>query len=170
MARGFAVVSLVNPKTPENVGGVLRAAHCYGAAQVNITGFRAQKGIHHPTNTTATERHTPVFRVADPLDYLPFGAEVVAVDLIDGAVPLQSFVHPMRAVYVFGSEDGTLGQKITARAQHVVFIPTRNCMNLAACVNVVLYDRLLKAGRFDPAFPVSTMPVVSYRRKSQGAA
>ena len=27
----------------------------------------------------------------------------------------------------------------------VVYIPTNGCMNLAACVNVVLYDRLSKS-------------------------
>lgn len=166
MTRGFAIISLSSPKTPENVGGVLRAAHCYGAAQVNISGFRAVKGIRHATNTPSAERHTPVFRVADPLDYVPFGTEVVAVDLIEGATPLQSFRHPPRAVYVFGPEDGTLGHRVTSRAQHVVYVPTRDCMNLAACVNVVLYDRLLKGGSFEAAIesaPVETQAAF-YRR------
>jgi len=31
----------------------------------------------------------------------------------------------------------------------VVYIPTVGCMNLAATVNVVLYDRLAKALRLD---------------------
>ncbi len=30
------------------------------------------------------------------------------------------------------------------RADHVVYVPTVGCMNLAASVNVVLYDRLAK--------------------------
>ncbi len=93
----------------------------------------------------------PVFTVADVLDYVPFGTDVVAVDLLDGATPLPAFKHPHRALYVFGAEDATLGKRITDRAQHVVYIPTRNCMNLAACVNVVLYDRLLKGCEFGAA-------------------
>jgi len=30
-----------------------------------------------------------------------------------------------------------------------VMVPTRECMNLAAAVNVVLYDRLAKADRME---------------------
>ncbi|NOD65776.1 RNA methyltransferase [Ruegeria sp. HKCCD6109] len=157
MSRGFSCISLFNPKTPENVGGVLRASYAYGVSQVNIAGRRTcwnwmGKAINHATNTPRAHRHTPVFRVSDPLEYLPFDCPVVAVDLIDGAKPLPAFQHPEKAVYVFGPEDGTLGKSVTERAQHVVYVPTRTCMNLAATVNVVLYDRLCKRGKDAPAF------------------
>ena len=32
------------------------------------------------------------------------------------------------------------------RADAVVYIPSKSCLNLAASVNVVLYDRLAKSG------------------------
>jgi tRNA(Leu) C34 or U34 (ribose-2'-O)-methylase TrmL len=146
MSRGFACIALDNPKTMENVGGVLRAAACYGVAQVIMSGTRLRKGIRHGTNTSRAERHMPVLRLDDVLGAVPFDTQVVAVDLIDGAIPLPSFCHPERALYVFGAEDATLGRRITDRAQHVVYIPTRACMNLSACVNVLLYDRLVKRG------------------------
>ena len=140
---GFSCISLFNPKTAENVGAVLRAAHCYRVSQVNISGARA-KSLNHCTNTPKAHRHMPVYLVDDALEYLPYDAQVVAVDLIPGAISLPTFEHPKRAVYLFGPEDGTLGKRHLDRAQHVVYIPTRNCMNLAACVNVVLYDRMTK--------------------------
>lgn len=156
-SRGFACVALTNPKTPENVGGVLRAAGCYGAAQVSISGARGSntynKMLRHGTNTSRAHRHMPVFIVDDPLLYRPYDTQIVAVDLIEGAVSLPGFVHPERALYVFGAEDGTLGRAVTDRAQHVVSVPTRHCMNLAACVNVVLYDRLAKGAPYGVAFP-----------------
>lgn len=144
--RGFACIGLFRPKTPENVGAVLRAAHCYRVAQVNIAGAR-NKALHHSTNTPMAHRHTPTFLVDDVLAYVPFGTQVVAVDLIEGAEPLPTFQHPERAIYVFGPEDGTLGHQHLSRAQHVVYVPTRDCMNLAATVNVVLYDRMVKRGQ-----------------------
>lgn len=146
MERGFACIGLFRPKTPENVGAVLRAAHCYRVAQVNIEGAR-NSAIRHCTNTPMAHRHTPTFLVDDVLRYVPFDTQVVAVDLIEGATDLPSFVHPERAIYIFGPEDGTLGKRHTDRAQHVVYVPTRACMNLAAAVNVVLYDRMAKRGR-----------------------
>lgn len=144
--RGFSCIGLYKPKTPENVGGVLRAAHCYGVSSVVLEGART-RDIRHGTNTTATQCHTPVYSVDDMLDVVPFDTQIVVVDLIDGAVSLPSFQHPQRAFYIFGPEDGTLGARHTSRAQHVVYVPTRSCMNLAACVNVVLYDRMAKSLR-----------------------
>lgn len=41
-------------------------------------------------------------------------------------------------------EDGTLREKILSRCRDRVMIPTNGCMNLAATVNVVLYDRTAK--------------------------
>ena len=43
-----------------------------------------------------------------------------------------------------GAEDATLGDRILSRCASVVYVPTRFCMNLAAAVNVVLYDRCAK--------------------------
>ena len=36
----FCCVGLVNPKSPENVGSVMRAAGCYGVDEVYYTGNR----------------------------------------------------------------------------------------------------------------------------------
>jgi tRNA C32,U32 (ribose-2'-O)-methylase TrmJ len=56
-------------------------------------------------------------------------------------------VHPAHALYIFGPEDGSISQSIIDRADDVVYVPTVGCMNLAASVNVLLYDRLSKAAR-----------------------
>ncbi|WP_338155299.1 TrmH family RNA methyltransferase [Vibrio metschnikovii] len=50
----------------------------------------------------------------------------------------------LQAIYLFGPEDGSLPQEVIDKAHHVVYIPTHGCMNLAATVNVVMYDRLTK--------------------------
>ena len=143
--RGFSCLGLVNPKTAENVGGVMRAAGVHSVSQINIENRRRHaKHLNHAANTVMAHRHTPTFFVDDVLAYLPHDTQVVAVDLIDGAAALPTFCHPERAFYVFGPEDGTLDAGVTSRAQHIVYVPTRHCMNLAATVNVVLYDRMCK--------------------------
>ncbi len=170
--RGFACIALDNPKTPVNIGATLRAAHCYGVSQVVIGGERGHKsyrqGVRHGSNTPSAHRNIPVVIARDPLEYRPFEADVVAVDLVEGATPLPEFRHPQRAVYVFGAEDATLGKRILDRAQHRVMIPTTHCMNLAVTVNVILYDRLLKGGDFDPAYEQSSDEVRAafYRRRA----
>ena len=160
--NGFACIGLEQPKFAANVGSVLRAAHCYGVAQVNISGMRT-RDLDFKANTPKAHRHMPTFMVSSAVDYLPVGTDIVAVDLVDDADPLPAFIHPKRAFYVFGPEDGTLGDSILSKAKHRVYIPTRNCMNLAATVNVVLYDRLCKGAEFGDAFEAAKQS--TYKRK-----
>lgn len=145
MSRGYAAIGLVRPKHPENVGSVLRAAYVYSAALVAIQGDRTE--VRSITDTPKAWRHIPVLRGDDLHALIPFDAVPVAVDLVPDAEPLPSFAHPQRAFYVFGPEDGTLGASILGWCKHRLMVPTRGCMNLAATVNVVLYDRLAKADR-----------------------
>lgn len=144
-ARGFASIGLVRPKCHANVGAVLRAAFCYDVAMVAIQGDRSF--IRSSLDTGKAWRHLPVLRGDDLHAMIPFDAVPIAVDLVDDARPLPSFQHPQRAFYVFGPEDGTLGKSVLDWCAHRVMVPTRMCMNLAATVNVVLYDRMAKADR-----------------------
>jgi tRNA(Leu) C34 or U34 (ribose-2'-O)-methylase TrmL len=148
MGRGFAAIGLVRPKTPANIGSVLRAAGCYGAALVVVEGARGHGACRTAlTDTGKAWRHIPVTLAADVFDGHPVGSIPVAVDLVDGAESLVDFEHPRQAFYIFGPEDGTLGARHLARCTRRVQIPTHYCMNLAATVNVILYDRLAKAAR-----------------------
>lgn len=146
--RGYCAIGLDNPKTPANLGSVLRAAGCYEAAMVAVSGARGRLTVSRcPTDTNKVYRRIPVLRADDLHELIPFDCVPVAVDLINGATPLPDYMHPDRAFYVFGAEDATLGARVTSWCRDVVYVPTRQSMNLAACVNVVLYDRMLKRNR-----------------------
>jgi tRNA(Leu) C34 or U34 (ribose-2'-O)-methylase TrmL len=80
----------------------------------------------------------------DLRDVIPYGSIPVAVDLVDGAISLPQYYHPERAFYIFGPEDGTLGDSVLSWCRDRIMVPTDYCMNLAATVNVVLYDRMVK--------------------------
>ena len=140
--RGFSAIGIVQPKNGLNVGSALRAAGIYGAAMVATTGTRYKKAS---TDTMKAYRHVPLLRADDLKDVIPYDCVPVAVDIVEGATPLQEYKHPERAFYIFGAEDGTLGKKTLDWCRDVVYVPTAGCMNLAAAVNVVLYDRLAKA-------------------------
>ena len=146
-ARCFAAIGLHNPKTPENVGGALRAVGCYGASLLVVGGQRWQNQPKSKrlgkTDTQHAARHTPVIFTPDLMDCVPHGAALVSVEMSDNAISLPEFVHPESAFYVFGPEDGCVPFEILRASQRVI-IPTRYCMNLAATVNVVLYDRIAK--------------------------
>ena len=139
--RGFAAIGLHHPKSNVNVGAALRAAGVYGAAMIAASGHRYHDA---PTDTMRAVRHLPLVQVEDLRTVVPFDCVPIAVDLLEEAIPLPAYTHPVRAFYVFGPEDGTLGRAVTDWCRDVVYVPTNGCMNLAACVNVVLYDRMAK--------------------------
>lgn len=139
--RGYAAIGLHMPKTPANVGSVLRAAGCYGASMVAKTGERYRRA---GTDTQAAYRHLPLIQCQDLKDVLPYDCVPVAVEFIQAAQDLRSYVHPERAFYVFGPEDGSIPKEVMAWCRDVIYVPTEQCMNLAATVNVILYDRSLK--------------------------
>jgi len=144
--RGYAAIGLLSPKHECNVGGVLRAASCYGVSMVAYTGRRYRD---MSSDTTKAWKHMPLIRAEDLYDVVPHGCVPVAVEIRDDARSLVTYTHPESAFYVFGPEDGSLGASVTGWCRDVVYVPTRHCMNLAATVNVVLYDRLAKRGSLD---------------------
>ena len=141
---GYAAIGLHSPKFDVNVGAVLRAAGCYGAKMVAYTGRRYKKS---GTDTAGCYANLPLIHAKDLFEVIPHGCVPVAVDIVPHAVSLVDFVHPRSAFYIFGPEDGTLGSKTLDWCKHVVYVPTSSCMNLAASVNVVLYDRMAKLER-----------------------
>lgn len=142
--RGYAAIGLDRPKDKLNLGGVLRAAGCYGASLVVVSGDRMGK---YQTDTMKAWKHIPCQETDDLLAAIPFGAIPVVVELHERAKSLVTFHHPERAFYIFGPEDGSVSKDIVDKCQLVVKVPIQFCMNLAATVNVVLYDRLAKNAR-----------------------
>jgi tRNA(Leu) C34 or U34 (ribose-2'-O)-methylase TrmL len=137
-------IGLCNPKSPSNVGSVMRAVRCYGADSVRYTGERFNRAVKYHTDTKDSNSKVPLAHVGDLISELPAGHQVVCVELVLGATSLPEFVHPENAIYIFGPEDSSIPQALVDRADHVVYVPTIGCMNLAASVNVLLYDRLSK--------------------------
>ena len=144
--RMAASVVLINPKSAENVGAVMRAAGCFRLDSVFYSGTRYARAARFATDTRKVNKDIPLIPVSASLDGVPQGMAMVCVELVEGATPLPDFQHPGDALYVFGPEDGSIGQQLIDRADAVVYVPTVGCLNLAASVNVVLYDRLAKAG------------------------
>jgi len=142
-------IGLINPKSPQNVGSVLRAAANFRVDSIYYSGQRYPRALELNPDTPNTRRKLgqdiPIAGVDNLLDHIPENSKVVCVELAENAQSLPGYVHPENAFYIFGPEDGTISQHIIDRADDVVYVPTIGCMNLAASVNVLLYDRLLKS-------------------------
>lgn len=144
-SRGHCSIGLFQPKYDSNIGGAYRAAFCYGADLIVVKGRRHKRYIQ---DTTKAYKHIPTLHTQEDIfDLVPYGAVPVAIELADKAKSLVKYTHHIRAFYIFGPEDGSLSNDIIKRCRDTVYVPTTTCMNLAATVNVVLYDRLSKLGR-----------------------
>ncbi len=143
-------IGLINPKSATNVGAVLRAASCFAAQTIFYTGERYRRAARFQTDTKNSVTKIPLTGVNDILQGHRAGQQIICVELVEGAQPLTSFQHPHNAYYIFGPEDGSIPQAVVDQADTVVYIPTVGCLNLAATVNVVLYDRAAKLNNIPP--------------------
>ena len=141
----MVTIGLIKPKSPTNVGAIMRAAGCFAADAVCYTGERYDRAVRFNTDTKHRTRSIPLVGVACLLDVVPENAKIVCVELVEDAIPLHEYQHPENTFYIFGPEDGTITQNIIDRADDVIYIPTKGCLNLAATVNIVLYDRMIKS-------------------------
>lgn len=122
----------------------MRAVGCYQADRVYYTGERFDRAAKYQTDTNNINSKVPLTLTDDVSAAMPEAMQLVCVELVEGATPLPEFKHPEQAMYLFGPEDSSIPQGIIDGADHVVYVPTIGCMNLAASVNVLLYDRLAK--------------------------
>ena len=141
-------IGLVNPKNPDNVGSVMRAAGNYQVERIFYTGTRYPRALSYQPRSVDMHRKVSksvtVSKVESLLDSVPKQHRIVCIELVVGAISLPRYEHPENAFYIFGPEDGSIDQVLIDHADDVVYVPTIGCMNLAATVNVVLYDRLAK--------------------------
>lgn len=141
-------VVLYGAHIPQNVGSALRAAACFGIKQVWVIDGRLKLNprhikYHHPAkfrNRTVE----PTELILDTEDVLYNVGPKIAVEIVDRAIPLSVFQHPTDAIYIFGPEDGSIPKRILEECKETVQITSNFCLNLAAAVNVVLYDRSTK--------------------------
>ncbi|CAA0081647.1 tRNA (cytidine(34)-2'-O)-methyltransferase [Halioglobus japonicus] len=144
MTDSSVSIGLNNPKSPVNVGLVMRAAGCFQVDSVFYTGKRYDRAAPFNTDTQNAGLSIPLTWVPSLPHDIPDDVQVVCVELVEGAIALPAYEHPDKALYIFGPEDGTIQQDVIDRADAVVFMPTIGSLNLAAAVNVLLYDRLSK--------------------------
>lgn len=146
--RGYFGIGVEGISKPMNVGNLFRSAHAFGASFVFTIGSPLAR-TSSKSDTSATWSSVPHFAYPD-VDALrlPRDCALVGVELRDDAIALPTFRHPRCAAYVLGRERGSLSPELTGLCEHVVKIPTKFCINVAAAGVVVLYDRLISLGRF----------------------
>src|ERR1700761_99005 len=147
--RGYFGIGAEGVSKSANIGALLRTGHAFGAAFCFTIGTGWDARAARTADTAHTDLHVPMWRFATLAELsLPRGCALVGIELLETAVDLPSFRHPLNAAYVLGPERAGLSAGLLQRCDHVVRIPTRFALNLAVAGALVLYDRLLQHGRF----------------------
>ncbi|MFN3075758.1 MAG: RNA methyltransferase [Alphaproteobacteria bacterium] len=162
--RGYFGIGVERINKPYNVGSLFRSAHAFHAGFVFTVAADYERRQGHRTDTSDTLGQLPFYAFPDVSSLLlPKGCRLVGVELMDEAVELPSFRHPLQAAYVLGPERGSLSPEMVARCDFLVKIPTRFCLNVGIAGVLIMYDRLLSRGRFPerpvvPGGPIEPLP------------
>lgn len=156
--RGFFAIGAEGISKPMNLGNLIRSAHAFGASFVFT--IDAHKKLEAPgSDTSNAPTHIPYYHWQTISDLtLPQGCSLVGVELLDDAVDLPSFRHPLQAAYVLGPERGSLSPELIEKCDHIIKIPTSFCINVATAGAIIMYDRVKTLGRFaqPPVTPSGT--------------
>jgi len=136
-------VAIENWQHDMNIGSIVRSANAFGAAEVHIIGKRRW----NRRGAMVTDRYQHV-RHHD--DVAAFGAwardagiPVIAIDNVDGSVPVDRAELPERCVLLFGQEGPGLSAEAVAAASAVVEITqygSTRSINASAAAAIVMYE------------------------------
>ena len=147
--RGYFGIGAEGVSKSANMGALLRTAHAFSAAFCFSIAAGWDSRAGRQSDTADTPSHVPFWRYRTIEEFtLPRECALVGVELLDDAIELPSFRHPLSAAYVLGPERSGLSPALLARCTHTIKIPTRFALNLSVAGAIVLYDRLLQHGRF----------------------
>jgi tRNA G18 (ribose-2'-O)-methylase SpoU len=131
-----------------NLGNLMRSAHGFGASFTFTVGA-TYKALEARADTSKGQLHLPHYNWQSIADMaLPQGCKIVGVELLDDAIDLPSFRHPLRAAYILGPEMGSLSPAMLERCDYTVKIPTSFCVNVAMAGAIVMYDRVRSLAHF----------------------
>jgi tRNA G18 (ribose-2'-O)-methylase SpoU len=140
--RGYFAIGAERSSKALNLGNLMRSAHGFGASFTFTVGAQ-YRALEARADTSKGQWHLPHYNWGDQTEMvLPQGCKLIGIELVAGAIDLPSFLHPLRAAYVLGPEDGSLSANLLERCDSIVKIPTRFCINVAMAGAIVMYDRV----------------------------
>jgi tRNA G18 (ribose-2'-O)-methylase SpoU len=167
--RGYFGIGVERLSKPMNAGNLFRSAQALGAGFLfTVAGSYALRKAY--SDTSQSTHQLPFYEFDDvPSMMLPNRCQLVGIELIEGAVDLPTFRHPIQAAYVLGPERGSLSPDMLERCDHVIKIPTTFCINVATAGAIVMYDRIVSLGRFGQRATFSRNPGEARKQHVQGA-
>ncbi|WP_298740788.1 RNA methyltransferase [uncultured Microbacterium sp.] len=136
-------VAIENWQHDMNIGSIVRSANAFGAAEVHIIGKRRW----NRRGAMVTDRYQHVRHHEDVAVFQAWavaaGIPILAIDNVDGSVPVDRAEMSERCVLLFGQEGPGLSSEALAAATGVIEITqygSTRSINASAAAAVVMYE------------------------------
>jgi tRNA G18 (ribose-2'-O)-methylase SpoU len=139
-------ILISNLQNDFNIGTVIRSANAFLAREVIICGRkkydrRGTVGTHHYENLRWVKE--------EDVAALGYHYNLVAIDNVDGAEPIETFKWPTNPLMLFGQEQGGLPSSLLSIAAHKVYIRqygSVRSLNVGSAASIAMYDWCVKNG------------------------
>lgn len=141
-SRSELEVAIENLERDFNMGTIVRNANAFNVRKVHVIGRRQW----NKRGAMKTDAYLHIEYHATPAEFFSRmqaeGKEVIAMDIVDGSVPLGTVTLPANAVLVFGAEGPGLSDELLNGASKVVnieqFGSTRS-VNVGVASGIAVY-------------------------------
>lgn len=142
--RGYFEIGVFNTKCEMNIGTLWRSAYQLGAIGIFTINKRYKT---QASDTTKTSRHIPLrhFLTFDEFQKARSnGAMLIGIE--QNGIPIETFTHPEKCIYLLGAEDNGLPEYIKKECQAIVSLSSirTNSFNVAVAGSIVMYHRLIQ--------------------------
>ncbi len=142
-------VAIENWQHDMNIGSIVRSANAFAADTVHIIGRRRW----NKRGAMVTDRYQHVLHHDTVEQFAEWATDarlpIIAIDNVDGSVPIESYAFPVACVLLFGQEGPGLSPAALAAAEAVVeitqFGSTRS-INASAAAAIAMHDWVLQHG------------------------
>lgn len=143
--QGFYGIGILHTDDQQNIGTLWRSAFVLGASYIFTVDKKYKRQGSDVKNAWAS---IPLYHFKTMIDlknHLPYSTRLVGIEIAEEATAIEKFEHPIRAVYLLGSERIGLPPTVMSECHDIVKLPGSQSLNVAVAGSLVMYDRLSKA-------------------------
>lgn len=140
--RASLHVAIENWQHDLNIGTIVRAANAFNVETVHIIGRRHW----NRRGAMVTDRYMNILHHATVDDFVLVmqseNREIIAIDIVDGALPLSKTILPVNTVLVFGGEGPGLSEQMKSAAKETVMIEqfgSTRSVNVGVAAGIAMY-------------------------------
>ncbi len=142
-AQGVALeIAIENLERDFNMGTIVRSANAFGVRHVHIIGRRQWN--RRGAMKTETYLHVHYYQTPDEFIQRMHLAkrQVIAIDIVDGAEPIEEIALPERSVLLFGQEGPGLSATLLAKSDRVAMISQKGStrsLNVGVAAGIAMH-------------------------------